>query len=220
MKRFLLVFLAMIALAGCTKVIAPVTPDVPLYVYDSSWNRVPESAFVKTIAKAIDLTVSDVASAVAEYNASTTTDFWHIETEEVAIADAPEATVVIASDADMTRLLDLKVDRVSFAANRASWELSAEVMSDPITGELIPCTLYVDRVPPTAPIPLEPRLWVALVNVTDHIVIISEHYDTQAQASARIVSLQTQVEMENLGYGSYPIGTEWQVYNGLTEFAW
>ena len=72
-----------------------------------------------------------------------------------------------------------------------------------------------------APVVVEgPKLWVALVNVTEHIVVVSEKFDDEAGASWRLMSLKQQVEMEAEGFGSYPKDDEWLVYHGSTEFAW
>jgi len=98
--------------------------------------------------------------------------------------------------------------------------MSVEAMADPATGQLVPCILYVDKIPPEPPViePPAPKLWVALVWVTEHEVYWSEKYPTEAEAIVRWHSLDAQRELNELGLG---MGEgDWMTYLGEEEFAW
>lgn len=215
MRRMLLA-LAVLALVGCTEIIAP--PAANVHVYNSAWDKVAEATVYESRALGTAQTLEEY---IASYNASHTDDqLFLVEGEEIPIEEAPDAVAFIVNTSTLAVYWSDTVERVDLVQRRDAWRLSVECTADPATGMLVPCTLYVDNVPPEPPVvePPPPRLWVALLNYTTQEIFFSERFDTEAAALVRYRILVTQAEFNEAGLGMGP--GDWGAYIGAVEFAW
>lgn len=219
MKRLFLLLATCLILASCKTVLPPA--DIPnVHVYNSAWQTVAEV----TIKAARDVTPGDALTLdeyVAQYNSAHTDDqLFIVEGAPVPIEAAPEATAFIVNTYSLDIYWQGAVARTDLIQNRDAWRLSAEGMADPDTGILVPCTLYVDNIPPTPPAPPLPLLYVSLIDWTAHQLYFVESYATQADAMTRYTyALKPQAEVNNSGSGDGP-GDLWQAYIGAVPFAW
>lgn len=215
MRRVILL-LAVLAMVSCTEIIAPPAPNV--HVYNSAWDVVAEATVYESRALGTAQTLEEY---VASYNATHTDDqLFLVEGAEVPVEEAPDAPAFIVNSATLAVYWSDTVERADLRQRREAWRLSVEAMADPDTGQLVPCTLYVDQVPPDPPViePPPPRLWVALVNYTTLEIFYSTRYDTEAEALARYRLLVTQAELNEAGLGMGP--GDWGAYLGAVEFSW
>lgn len=210
MRKTILVLavLAAFALASCDLISGATDTRV---VVNSSWQRVevPRSA-----RSALD-------DYVATYNEATPDDqlFVYESEEDVPPVElAPDAPIFIARDDTMAIMYQGVELRVDFPARKPLWESTAGAIGDPDTGALIPCTVYVDRVPPAPPPPPVPQLWVALVNWTTKTVPYAELLETEDEAITRYRAYVAQAELNNAGLGDMGEGL-WQAYRGVEAFA-
>ncbi len=214
MRKLLPGFLAALLLAACTEIVT-VGPSANLHVYNSAWQKVAE-AEVRAVDSAVTL-----EEFVDEYNATHTDDqLFLVEGSEVPIEQAPDAPAFIVNAATLAVYWTDVVERADLSTRRDAWRVSVEVMADPDTGIIVPCTLYVDHLPPEPPVivvPL-PKLWVALLNHTTTEIFYSAQYPTEAEALVRYNSLRAQADLYNLGIGDGP--GLWSAYLGDREFAW
>lgn len=217
--RRLLPLLAALSLIGCTQLIYP--PGSNLHVYNSAWEKVAEATVRAAVsARGVDSALT-LEEFVAEYNAAHTDDqLFLVDGDEVPITEAPDAPAWIVNSASLEVYWSDTVERADLASRRDAWRMSVEAMADPDTGVLVPCTLYVDNIPPAPPViePPPPRLWVALVNYTTLEIFWSERYDTEDAAIVRYRALVLQAELNEAGLGMGP--GDWGAYIGAVEFAW
>jgi hypothetical protein len=214
--RKLAILLAVILLASCTEVILP--PPANVHVYDSSWSKVAE-ATKRASSRDIDDALT-LEAFVDEYNAAHTDDqLFLVEGSEVPIEEAPPAMAYIVNATSLEIYWASSVARVDLVDNREAWRMSVLATADPSTGQLVPCTLYVDNVPPEPPIiiPPEPQLWTALVDSTTSTAYYSELSATEAAAISRYQAMVTQAALENAGLGSLPPGV-YVPYRGAKEY--
>ena len=220
MKKLLFFAFVAFVLAGCTQVIEP---KQAVHIYNSAWQEVDPNAAAKVLGvKAIG---KDAVSldAVSEYNATHTDDAWMIYYgDAVTIDEAPDASIFIVNSATLDVYFSATIPRSDLVTRREACRESVEAMADPATGKLIPCTLYVDHVPPEPPVvtPPAPRLWTALVDITAGVIYYSIHYDTEADAQYQYKLLQSQADLNNLGLGdgNGKPGDLWYPYLGETEY--
>jgi hypothetical protein len=165
-------------------------------------------------AKAEEL--PDVLDAVEAYNAETTDDQLFVYTEAVPVEEAPYATGYICDSVTLEVYFQATVPRIELTTNREAWRTTTEIMSDPITGERLNCTLYVDRIPPEPIIeePPVPQLCLALIDYTDMIIAASETCPDQETANQRYTMYSLQAELN-----ARDDGHDWQVYRGIDPFA-
>lgn len=211
--RKLLPLLAALLLAGCTQIIQP--PGANVHVYNSAWDKVAEATVNASRALGSAQTLEEY---IASYNATHTDDqLFLVEGEEVPIQEAPDAPAFIVNAATLEVYWSDTVERADLRDRRELWRLSVETMADPDTGQHVPCTLYVDNVPPEPPIiiPPTPRLWVALINYTTQEVFYSEQFPTEAEAVSRynVLCLQRDLNERDLG-------GDWEAYIGTVEYTW
>lgn len=218
MRKALLVLIVAV-LASC----APVVLDSGdgLYIYDSAWNRIDPATLVAPASRAINaraVEVPTVLEAVEAYNATITDDQLFVYAEPVAAAEAPEATGFICDSVTLEVYFQKTVPRIELETNREAWRVTTEIMSDPITGERLDCTLYVDRVPPEPidpPPPPPPKLCLALVDWTDLVIFASETCATEEEAAIRY----TFAYMPQRDLNILADGHDWKVYWGTIPFA-
>jgi len=209
----------------------PATTNIApsVHMYNSAWKIVKEETLI-TQAKALGLNSRSLTSLdglKAErdaFNAAHTDDQWIIvEGDIVPIENAPDAPVFIVNSATLEIYFSGVVPRADLVVRREAWRTSVECMADPDTGINVPCTLYVDNVPPTPPVivPPAPKLWVALLDITAHVSFYVQHFDTEAAAQNQYRMLCSQADLNSagLGDGNGNIGDVWQAYIGETEYA-
>lgn len=217
MRKALLVLIVAV-LASCAPVV--LDPGDGLYIYDSAWNRIDPATLAVPASRAISsraVEVPSVLEAVEAYNATTTDDQLFVYTEPVEAEEAPEATGFICDSVTLEIYFQKTVPRIELETNREAWRVTTEIMSDPITGERLDCTLYVDRIPPEPidpPPPPPPRLCLALVDWTDLIVFASETCATEEDASTRYTFAYIPQRDLNIQAD----GHDWQVYWGVDPF--
>jgi hypothetical protein len=206
-------------LAGCTEIVIPNPVETPnLHVYNSAWQIVAEATVA---ARALDSAMT-LEEYVANYNATHTDDqLFLVEGDPVPETEAPDATAFIVKSDTLDVVFEATVPRVDLVENRDAWRRSVEVMSDPITGERIDATLYVDNVPPepiAPPQPPAPKLWTGLVDLTTQTGYYMEEAATQAEANYRYNILVTQAELEERPDALVAPGDDWMAYIGETEW--
>lgn len=220
MRRILSAIIILAVLAACTP------PALRVDVVDSAWNRVdvPGSKAIgdTTTTTIPDGTPEEVAAYVAEYNATHTDDQLTVypEGEVPPVELAPEAEIWIANKASLDVYYHGVVARKDLRERREAYRATIEAMADPKTLVLVPCKLYVDKLPETPEVDTSiPNLWVALINWTTETVYYSEKFATQDEAIFRVQKqLAPQAELNNLGLGDMGEG-KWTAYIGPTEFA-
>ena len=222
MKRYIFMLFAALILASCSPVISN---DTGLYVYNSKWESIDPDSLVasnKAIAspRAIQVKAADVISvedAVKAYNAETIDDQLFIYAEEVPIEESPNAWGYICDSATLECYFSLEVPRTDFVDRKTAWEMTTSEWSDGATGEKIACTLYIDHIPDEVPIviPPEPKLYLALIDYTDHIIAYSENWPTEAEAATRYSAYSIQRDANEQADGH-----DWRVYWDVAPFAW
>jgi hypothetical protein len=226
MKKLALL-LPFFALMACAPSITPGGDPktvAGVYVKNSAWASVPASEIVKTVAKAakdatVAVTIADVEAAADAHNAATPDDHWFVLTEDIPVDLAPDAPAWIVNSATLQVYWSDTVSRADLATRREAWRLSVEVMADPNTGNLVPCTLYVDQIPPEPPIIVVPgpKLDIALYNTRTMLYYWSEHYELVSSAQGRYTSMVYEAATANadpLYMGEGP----WMAYWGDKPF--
>jgi hypothetical protein len=242
MKRL---FLALLALAflSCAPIVVngpTSTATLGIYAYDSPWNEVdianlianriksiiPHGMTRAMIARAeVAYTYGDAIAAIDAYNSANIDDKIVVKTEEVPITEAPTGNIYVTYKdlasyekfenvprSDMARLIELcKMDALTMPNRDGS-------------GQFDPGFVFVDNIPPTPPAPPPlptPKLWVALVDLTDGVIYFSEHYDTQADAQRRYsMGIYPEFELIKSGLSDpkYDPAHNWLPYLGETEY--
>ena len=219
MRKFLVLILVGAALSGSSQVSAP--EGEGLYIYDSAWSSVAPSSLVAAKSKAFAATAKaaelpDVLDAVEAYNAETTDDQLFVYTEAVPVEEAPFATGYICDSVTLEVYFQATVPRIELTTNREAWRTTTEIMSDPITGERLTCTLYVDHIPPEPIIeePPVPQLCLALIDYTDMIIFAAEICPDVDTANQRNIMYLLQRDLNIQADGH-----DWQVYRGIDPFS-
>lgn len=152
MKRLLFVLLSILLLFSCTQPTTPKQETKTVYVYDSAWNLILKTDVVVSSGKTV--TMSDVETQVATYNATNNDDQYFLETEEVPIEEAPNATAYIVRNDTYAVMYQATVERTDLVDRRFAWDATVACMADPETKVNIPCTLFVDKIPelPATPV--------------------------------------------------------------------
>jgi hypothetical protein len=221
MKRVLFIALSALVLAGCK---VTIENKAAMHVYNSAWQQVSVSSGAKALLKGEVIDLGTAADAIEKYNAAHTDDaLFGPYLEPVPIELSPDAPIAICNSANLKRYYQAVIPRTDLVDRRAAIQGSLDGMADPDTGLLVPCTLYVDHIPPDPPTPPAPKLWVALVDVTAQIIYYSEHYASEAQALQRYRSgMVPQAEANNMGPpfwdGNGSLGDVWMAYIGETEY--
>lgn len=233
MKRILVLSLAALIFIACksptneTSEDTPETPAAPaktpnVRIRNSAWQIVKEDVLASKIGKDIT-SVDGYKNEIAEYNAENTDDQWFLEEgEEVPIEQSPDAPIYIVNSATLVKYYENVVPRTDIVSLREYWRSAIECMADPDTGKLIPCTLYVDNIPPEPPVvvPPEPRLWTAVLDVTAEKVYWSQHFGTEAESMHQYQCNLVQADLYNNSDQDDGIdvpGHVWQAYIGENE---
>jgi hypothetical protein len=236
MKKILFTLIVALALISCkmsteentTEAAAIPAATVPadnVRIRNSAWQIVKSEHLTANRAGiSFDITSTDaLAEEVAAYNEANTDDQWFLEEgEEVPIEESPEAIAFIVNSATLEIYAQYTVARTDLVERRDAWRSSVETMADPDTGKLVPCTLYVDNVPPEPPVivPPAPRLWTALLDMTAEKVYFSEHFDTQDEANHQYSLDMVTADSGNAGLLDIGNpGDVWQAYIGETEYS-
>ena len=244
MKRLLFALAIVFALAACsmptgTDKIASASSATTAafkpvaYVYNSTWENISLSDLASKVAsKGIsakglakdttsDYTLDDVKTAVATYNSATTDDQLFVETEETSVAESPNANAYIIL-ATTHKVVDTFLDRprTEFVTDKRLWD--SQLLCDQVNNGGAECLLYVDNTPPAeiVYVPPEPKLWVALLDMTSKTVYYSEHFDTEAEAIHEYqFCIVPQVTSNTMGPGdgNGSPGDVWQAYIGTVE---
>ena len=236
MKKILFALLVALALVSCkmsteentTEAAATPAATVPadnVRIRNSAWQIVKsEHLAANRVGISKDITSTDALSEeVSAYNEANTDDQWFLEKgDEVPIEKSPDATAYIVNASTLEIYAQYTVARTDLIERRDAWRSSVETMADPDTGKLIPCTLYVDNVPPEPPVivPPAPRLWTALLDITTKIVYFSLHFDTQEEANHQYSLDMVTADSGNAGLLDMGNpGDIWQAYIGETEYS-
>jgi hypothetical protein len=234
MKKIIFALFVALALMSCkmstedNKTEAPTTSTTPtdnVRIRNSAWQIVKSdhiSANRAGVSK--EITSTDAMKAeIAAYNAANNDDQWFLETgDEVPIEEAPEATAYIVNSATLEIYAQYTVERTDLTDRREAWRSSVEAMADPDTGKLVPCTLYVDKIPPEPPaaVVTTPKLWTALIDTTTKTIYYSQHFDTEDEAKHQYSLNLVSADSANAGLlGLGNTGDVWEAYWGETEYS-
>lgn len=218
MKRYIFAIIAIFSLFSCSQATAP---DAGLYIYNSAWSRVDPDSLVAAGSKGLgakSADVLDVEAAVKAYNAESVDDQLFLYADEVPVEESPNAWGYICDAVTLECYFALEVPRSDFIVRKDAWEGTTEAWSNPVTGERIKCTLYIDHIPDELPIviPGVPKLYLALVDYTDKVVAYSENWPTEAEAALRYG--QAYVPMCEVYI--MDTGHDWRVYWDVAPFEW
>lgn len=200
-------------------------PEAPFVVRDSAWNEIPASKlyavlFSRQSREDEAPTEAEAKAAIAEYNAAHTDDQWFFLEEDIPIEQADDAEAWIARDSNMAIYWHGTVSRADLEERREEWRASVEVMADPETLIIVPCTLYVDNLPPEPPVvePVTPKLWTSIFDLTDQISFYTELAADEAAANFRYYALTLQLEqIKNGNDADHPADHDYIIYRGDHE---
>lgn len=221
MKKALVLVLLALILTGCPD---PTGPTQVAVVKNSNWDTVMTAEVALSGSRAIDS--ESLEAQVAAYNEANTDDQQVIYYDEAPeVEEAPEADAFIVhpyTHEIYTTYLD--VAREEVRDKRSDWAYDAYFLGRDTAklfddfGEVIPCTIYVDNVPPApgVPVPMDPYEKYALyqVRISDDAILYEAHpaateYRTLWQAYSIGVELHNRDNPDDLWkfvYGQlYPI---------------
>ena len=194
MKRFLFVILSALILFSCQQ---PTVKTQKVYVYDSAWKLILST---DATVSARDVSMSDIETQVATYNAANDDDQYFLETEEVPIEEAPQATAYIVRDDTYAVMYQATVERTNLVDRRVAWDMTTRNIADPATGNNIPCTLFVDKIPELPEVPvIDPYVaWAYyIVDGNDGSIFYEEHCDNLSYYGDRIYMANMTIQLLN-----------------------